>query len=90
MPFKVGEQVQALKNDNAMGIYYVGTVTHVHLEPFNPGSNPYGGEVNFLAALVVRKVTFGLICGYKPYYDIEYLDGTVDKEMPRSKVRKLA
>lgn len=89
MVFKVGDRVQARRNNNAAGEYFPARVTGITKVSPMAGSNWYGAEQNIMMQTFARMVTFGQL--FKPtlYYDVTYDDGTFDKELPPRHVRAL-
>lgn len=90
MVFQVGQTVEARKANNATSNYHQTTVMNVGMVPPDPGSNWLGGELNICFATVARILSYGLLFKYNALYDVEYGDGTIEKQVCPSKVRACA
>lgn len=86
MVFQVGRSVEALKANNATGTYHKATVKNVEMVPPNPGGNWLGAETSICFATFVRILSCGLLFKYSALYDVEYGDGTIEKQVPASNV----
>ena len=86
MPFKVGDTVMARKARNALGNYVQGTVSGVRVQSSSADStnnhNWLFGEGTIVLHMVVRVLSFGMLCKDKHFYDVKYLDGAEDFQLP--------
>lgn len=84
--YEIGQKVQALKRDNAMGVYFPGEITAVHEEPARSPTE-WPDTHNILGHFLANLCSCGLLCRPTNLYDIQYPDGTFDQRLTPDKIR---